>query len=262
MLVSDDLLKTLAKLDPGTSESVVEVFVNASIAHSLRPSRAIEERLQAKQTAIARAINSLPIRMEWDDDWESRARKAASDAVEGTRDSASAAHLVATAESAVRPLIAQFEHEERIRSVLESIRLTEGNPEDREEAQEAAAAALSKLPTSTSERELAQAKEKALAPIRERIATRLEQQHQEDERQERQAAKERLVQSGLSEVFFYAYKMLREFTYDPDETAFQIEERVKPQVEKRLRKELTGEEDPKAVTRLVHRVMEQLEGCK
>jgi excisionase family DNA binding protein len=261
LLIQDDLLSTLDRLEPDTSDSVVEAFVNASIARSLRPSRAAEERLQAKRTAVARAIGNLPIRMQWDDDWEARARKAASDAVEGASEKASAPHLMATAESAVRPLIAQFEHEERFRSVLESIHLTDGNCEDREEAQEAVAAALSRLPIGTSKRELARATEKALVGIRERIAARLQQQRDENDCQQRLAAKERLVQSGLNEVFWHARRMLEEFTYDPDETASQIEERVKSEVEKRLRKELSGAEARDDVRSLVHEVMREVERC-
>jgi hypothetical protein len=261
LIVRDDLLSTWNNLEPDTSESVVEAFVNASIAHSLRPSRAAEERHEAKRTAVMRALSNLPVQMQWDEDWEARARKTASDAVEGVAENASALHLAATAESAIRPLIAEFRHAEKIRSIVESIYLTEGNSEDRQEAREAIAAALSKLPTSTSERELAQAKEKTLAPIRERIAARLQQQRDENNRQERLVTKERLVQSGLNEMFWHARRMLQEFTYDPDETASQIEQRVKSEVEKRLR-ELRGEEDREDVTRLVHQVMEQLEGCK
>jgi excisionase family DNA binding protein len=261
LVVRDNLISTLGILEPDTSEAVVEAFVNASIAHSLRPSRATEERLQAKRAAVARAIASLPIRMQWNDGWEARARKAASDAVESSSENASALHLVATAESAVRPLIAQFEHNERIRSIVESLHLTESNREDREEAQEAVTAALSKLPTSTSERELAQAKEKTLAPIRERIAARLQQQREEEERQQKLAAKERLVQSGLSEIYLYACQMLREFDYPSHETAGEIEQRVRPEVEKRLRKELSGEEDQNDVLRLVHEIMREIERC-
>jgi excisionase family DNA binding protein len=262
LAIQDDLLSTLSKLEPDTSEAVVEAFVNASIARSLRPSRAAEERLEAKRTAITRALSNIPVPMRWDEKWEISARKAAIDAVEKAAENASPPSLDAAAEAAVQPLIAQFEHEARIRSVLESIRLAEGNREDQEDAQEAAATALSGLPPGTSERALSQAREKALAPIRERIAARLQQQREEDDYQQRLAAKERLVRSGLNEVFLYGHQLLRDFIYDPDETAFQIEERVKSQIEKKLRKELSGEEDREAVTRLVRQAMEQLEGCE
>jgi excisionase family DNA binding protein len=75
LVIQDDLFSTLNKLDPTTSVSVVEACVNASIARSLQPSRAARERSLAEHAAITRAISNLPVRMQWDDDWLTRARK-------------------------------------------------------------------------------------------------------------------------------------------------------------------------------------------
>jgi hypothetical protein len=54
--------------------------------------------------------------------------------------------------------------------VLDSIHLAEGNREDEREAWEEVETALSGLSTDAGNREIAQAAEKALVPIRERIA--------------------------------------------------------------------------------------------
>ena len=274
LLIQDDLLSTLAKLRPTTSDSVVEAFVKASIASSLRPSRAAEERSQAKRVAVTRALSDLPLQMGWDDEWTAKARKAASDAVGAAREDATASDLVGMAKLAVSPLIAQYRHQEKIHSALDSVRLAEASYDDQQDAREAVAAALVGLPTGAGDREIAQAKEKAIGPIRDRIAARLQQEQQqrqqrrqqqqeETERRNKLAVKEWLVQSGLNEVYWHARKMLREFDgYESEETALGIEQRVKSEVEKTLRRELSGYEDLETVTQLVHEVMEKCEHCE
>jgi hypothetical protein len=262
ILIQDDLLSTLARLRPTTSDSVVEAFVKASIASSLRPSRAAEERSQAKRVAVKRALYDLPVRMEWDEDWNTRARNAASDAVGAAREDATASDLVGVAKLAVRPLIAQYRHQENIHSALDSVRLAEASYDDQQDARETVAAALAGLPTGSGDREITQAKEKALSPIRDRIAARIRQQQEDTDHRNKLAAKEQLVRSGLNEVYWHACNMLREFDDYEDETALDIQERVKSEVEKTLRRELSGDEDLETVTQLVHEVMEKCEHCE
>src|SRR5262249_11227729 len=160
---------------------------------------------------------------------------AASDAVDAVREDATASDLVGVAELAVSPLIAQYRHQENIHSVLDSVRLAGARYDDQQDAREAVAAALAGLPTGAGDHEIAHAKEKALDPIRDRITARLQQQQEETDRRNRLAAKEQLVQSGLNHVYWHACNMLREFDYSPDETASEINERVKSEVEKALR---------------------------
>jgi hypothetical protein len=150
-----------------------------------------------------------------------------------------------------------------------------------------------------------------LAPIRERVKSRLQRQRDEDDRQAMIArlksrlawglaeedkaaamaaaaaaiesspvgasieqwekagqavidchvAKCRLIERGLHEVYRHAQQMLRDFDYDDRETAWRLEERLKPQVEEALRKELNGSEQPDDVVDRVHEIMEEIEGC-
>jgi excisionase family DNA binding protein len=172
LVIQDDVLSTLNKLDPATNESVVQALIDAAIAHSLRPSRLAEERSEAKRIAVNSALDHLPIYMRWDDDWVARAHKAASDAIESAREDASTSHFVATAKLAVRPLIIQYRHQERIQKAMKYVALAGGDYEDQQGGQEAIRVALADLPVDITDRQIEQAKANALAPIQERITTR------------------------------------------------------------------------------------------
>jgi hypothetical protein len=79
---------------------------------------------------------------------------------------------------------------------------------------------------------------------------------------DRQAAKQQLVEEGLREVPRHARRMLEDFEYDDNETAEEIEARVKGQVEKELRKELDGSETRRNVIKLVRDIMGAAEHCE
>jgi hypothetical protein len=103
------------------------------------------------------------------------------------------------------------------------------------------------LPIGSSDREIQQTQAKALEPIRNEIAFR--------------AAKQRLIETGVREVYTHAKRMLQEFEYEEHESAYSIELRTKGQVEKVLRRELNGTETEDAVRDRVHQIMEEAEGC-
>src|SRR5262249_2243047 len=146
--IQTEVLAMLARIDPHEDPFTVMRLVNAAADRALQPWRATEERHKARHTAVARALRSLPAQMGWDDEWAAKARKAANDAIDGARGDAPPTDLAVMAEIAVRPLIAQFRHDENIRSVIDSVRLAGANYEDQQDAQEAVAAALSELSVS------------------------------------------------------------------------------------------------------------------
>jgi hypothetical protein len=122
-----------------------------------------------------------------------------------------------------------------IQKAMKYVVVAGGDYEDQQDGQEAIRVALADLPVDSTDRQIEQVQQATLVvPIRERIAARLQL-----------STKEQLVQSGLRVVFWHASTMLREFKYE-NETASQIEERCKPEIERRLRKELTGDEEWRA----------------
>jgi hypothetical protein len=77
----------------------------------------------------------------------------------------------------------------------------------------------------------------------------------------RQTAKKKLIEEGLREVPRHARRLRWEYRYSPNETAWDIAQRLKEKVEERLRQELDGSEDPEDVVERVQTLMEEFEGC-
>jgi hypothetical protein len=130
------------------------------------------------------------------------------------------------------------------------------------------------LPIGASDRQIELTKCNALAPIRQRIEARrmadglltdgvktLTESPQSEQGTIDQEAKNRLVEQGLAEVSRHAQRMLKRFTYDTNETATEIEQRVRAKVEEALREELDGSESSRDVIDLVRDTMEEIEGC-
>jgi len=235
-------------------------LVNASIARSLRPSRAAEERRETTRHAIWQAISNLPLYMRWNDEWNARARKIAVEALDGAHEDVSPRDLAAIADVALRPLIAEYNHREKIEAAMKFVYLPDGNREEQEDARDAVRAALVALPIGANDRQIEKAKQSALVPIQARIRTRRQREQEEHQHQVMLAAKESLVQAGLREIYRHARMMLHEFEYDDTESPWALEDRVKGEVEKQLREKLYGNENEQDVIEIVHEVMEEAEG--
>jgi excisionase family DNA binding protein len=182
LLIKPEVLATLAEIQPDESDSIVRSLVDAAIARRLKPWYAAEGRRRAQRDAINRALSSLPFQMKWDDSWQARARKIACEAVDGASEDTTESDMAMIAELALRPLTAEYTHDERIHGAMKFVFLSNANSEEQEDAREAVKTALAALPISASDRQVERAKENALMPIRERIATRLQRQHDEDNR--------------------------------------------------------------------------------
>jgi hypothetical protein len=79
-------------------------------------------------------------------------------------------------------LIAEYQHQQKVDEAVRWV-ITPGTSDEDEEARDTMRQALSALPVNTSDRQFKLAKESALTPIRERIATRIQQEREAQERQ-------------------------------------------------------------------------------
>jgi hypothetical protein len=122
-----------------------------------------------------------------------RARKTAAEAAEEARDDASASDIAAAAKNALRPLLAEHQHKAKIRDASKDLALPNATNLEDEEARAAVAQALAGLPVGVDDRTIDRTKQVGLAPIRDRIARRVEAREHEN-------AKERLIAIGINEI--------------------------------------------------------------
>jgi len=115
-----------------------------------------------------------------------------------------------------------------------------GTPqEEKQAARKEAEEAVSTLPASTPKWQLERARDTVI---------------------DRYKAKQRLIDKGLAEVQPYAEKLRNKYDGYDDETAWDIAQRVKPEVEKALREKLKGAEGEQQVIDRVRHLVKQLEG--
>jgi excisionase family DNA binding protein len=298
LLVKPHVMAALTEIEPDENHYTIETQIDAAISRALEPWRRTEQRRKAIEDAVQALPISM--RWNHDYDWEARARIVASEAVALVREDASPKELEAIAEEAVNPLIRRHERAEWIEAQVRHLTLANDTMDDDADAREAVREALSSLPINASRQQLEQAKDSALGPIRDRIAMRVlksridswvpaelpnaekttaistateavvalpagtssdELEKTAREAIDRQTAKSRLIEQGLREVPRHARRMLREYEYGRNETAGDIEQRVKGEVEKRLRQKLDGTETLDDVLDLVDDLMEAAEVC-
>ena len=112
----------------------------------------------------------------------------------------------------------------------------------------------------------ADASERDMEKVRDEVVEQYRKAYKEKARRtEKQAEQTRnkaeLVRYGLTLIHPYAEKMIQRFDYDPGETAWSIDARVRSEVRKTLEDELDGLETEAEVGRLVREVMREIEGC-
>jgi hypothetical protein len=168
--IHSEVLATLAKVDTKERDFVVRRLVDAAVNRALAGWRSGEQ----KRKAIEEGIGRLPYNMRWDGSpWKAQVRKAASDAVDGLRACATLDEVQAAVDLALRPLVSEFQHAERIQSAIaQSMSIPNANSDDLDEAKETVGEALSALPVGATERQIQQASDRALTPIRDRIYRR------------------------------------------------------------------------------------------
>ena len=250
-LVKSEINAALSEVEPDEDDSIVRELVDAAIVCALSPWRVAEAKRLARQTGIESAISTLPLEMRWGADWSAHARKIALDAADSSRDDADASDIAAAAKAALHPLLAEYQHLSKIRDAARYVALPNGSHEDDQEAREAVTHALAALPVGASDRVIEQAKDTALAPVRERIAAR-----------DREARKDCLVAIALLEVFPYARRLIEEFDFEPGESVFDIDRRTRGIVEQTIRVEVDGSETEDHVRHRVHQIMKKAERCE
>jgi excisionase family DNA binding protein len=186
----------------------------------------------------------------------------------GTNDEEQEAREIARAALSALPVDAtrrQFEQETQnaIAPIRARIEARTQKQADDEERQALMARLAARLPWNFSSTEktttLGQAAEAAAALPAAASPAQREQAGQQAI--ERQAAKRRMIEEGLCEIPRHAQRLLHRYRYGARETAAEIEQRVRPEVEKELRTELRGTESPREVVDMVRNIMEDLEGC-
>jgi len=327
-----EVLAALAKVDTNEREFVVRRLVDASLERGLKTWKADE----AKRNAIGHAIEQLPWHMKHDESWKAQAAKIAREALKDAGVSVSKEELASMARAALQTLTREFEHAGKIEEAVNGVRVDGANYDELREGRELVREVLSDLPNTARDRQIAEAQEKALAPLSARVAERIAREKAERRREEvqrqreqilstvcwnlpretsdedertaiaeikealselpadaserdmekvrdevveqyRKAYKEKarrtekqaeqtrnkaeLVRYGLTLIHPYAEKMIQRFDYDPGETAWSIDARVRSEVRKTLEDELDGLETEAEVGRLVREVMREIEGC-
>jgi hypothetical protein len=281
----------------------VQRLVDAAIKKALEP----WERRKEKEKAIDNTCGafSLPWDFRETEPWKTRIREAVTEAVYRIRDGARRGELDTAASAAIQPILSEYRHHERCANVVGLLRLPDANADERESATDAVREALAPLLTA-SDRQLEQARDRALEPIRAMIAARKDQEMREslvddwrlawrisdqqalqetreeiraafaefpactperdleaerDRIVDRAAKRYELIKSGIGQIRPLAEKLIKEYDYQ-GEIAWSIESRVKEAVRSALEDEITGEETPDEVRKLVYRVMKDEEGCE
>lgn len=168
--------EALQRLSPSHPDSITRPLVEAAVESALAPWR--------RQKQIADIIEqscesfSVPSQMQRDSAWKVRMQAAAAEAISGLREGASASEMRTVAQNALVPLVLEYEALAVRVKIIESawLKLLDGNRQDWAQGKEAVLVALARLPFTASRRELEQARDTALEPIRASIAARLDKE--------------------------------------------------------------------------------------
>jgi hypothetical protein len=203
-----EVLTALVKLDANERDFVVQRLVDAAVERGLKTWKAGE----VKRHAIEDAISQLPVLMKYDQVWKAQAAKIAREALKDVNVSVSKEEMAALARTALQPLTREFEHAGKIEEAVNSVRVNGANYDELREGQELVREALSNLPSTASNRQIAEAKEKALAPVSARVVERIAREEAERQRKEVQRQRERVLSS-------ISWRLPREISDEDEKTA-------------------------------------------
>jgi len=209
--------RVLAGLDPSRDYAIVERQVDAAIESAVAPWKAEQD----KQEAIEYALRYEPAFYE--PQRNRRARDAAEEAIARMRPGTSLEEMKAATSAAVEPFKREYEHARKCQEIVSAVwsQLRGETAEEREEAKEAVRAALENLPVGASDRLLEQARDRALEPLRAKIATRQEQERRQGEarqRQESQAEAKRQAERRADWRVSHVSNYVRELEQDGEIT--------------------------------------------
>ena len=184
-----EVLAALAKVDTNEREFVVRRLVDASLERGLKTWKADE----AKRNAIGHAIEQLPWHMKHDESWKAQAAKIAREALKDAGVSVSKEELASMARAALQTLTREFEHAGKIEEAVNGVRVDGANYDELREGRELVREVLSDLPNTARDRQIAEAQEKALAPLSARVAERIAREKAERRREEVQRQREQIL---------------------------------------------------------------------
>jgi hypothetical protein len=187
--IHSEVLATLTKVDTNERDFLVQRLVDAAVERGLKTWKAGE----AKRDAIEDAISQLPWNMRYDNGWKAKAANIAREALKDA--SGSTEEMAFLARTALQPLTREFGHAGKIEEAANSVRVNGANYDELREGQELVREAMSDLPSTASNRQIAEAKEKALAPLLARVAERIAREEAERQREEFQRQRERVLSS-------------------------------------------------------------------
>jgi excisionase family DNA binding protein len=177
--VHQAVLETVRQIQPTHPDSITRELVAAAVARALAP--------WTNQQRIASAIQqacqsySIPSQMKFDSSWKTRMQRAAAAAIADLRDGAPEGEMQSAAQSALAPLVREYESEQarakamQTRSLMAAISWTQlpgANDAERAQGKHALEAALGQLPITASQYDLERAQDRALAPVRAAVASR------------------------------------------------------------------------------------------
>ena len=232
------VLQTLALLQPSQAEATTRRLVVAAVEKALAPWR----RAQQRQEAVESALNQLA----WDVRYRSefaalklRALELAATAVSRCRPDASLDELELAATQSLQPVMREYGHQKACQSLQAWINLPGATSEELELAKGIVRKALSALPVGTSQKQLEQAKQSALAPLAAKIGRRVESERAEAEEREAHRAAEWKVDARLGHVEVY---LRSEYEFDGGALAIHQEAaRLRAAIREELIEELMDE---------------------
>ena len=194
--VHNQVIETLARLNPTESRRVIEQLVEAATEKALKPWK--------RQKEIQKIIDdALPYEIKYSDD-KPRAVRAAAESISKLRSEATREELELAAKEAIQPfvikheqMVAAREHQKQCNWIITLVwtQLREETSEVLELAKETVAKALQQQPVGCSQKMMEQARDQALVPIKKAIAKRDEaaealRQRKEEEARHKQQAEE------------------------------------------------------------------------
>jgi len=190
LTVHEAVREKLMALDPMPTPAVTEQVVEALVARLLAPWRHEKKLLavliEARDTMLPVAARGSGNKLS---QWQSRAIRAAGEAIRPLPTGASSEEIRATAKEAAAKVAAEFAHEQACQKMVAGV-LLPGTTEEDEQARAAVKEALAQLPIGASEKQMEAARDAVTQPIREIIAERQAQERIERERNLAQAQAE------------------------------------------------------------------------
>jgi hypothetical protein len=197
-----------------------------------------EERQQSQQL-VAQALKQLPV---------GSTRKQ----MEAARDAALAPIRDAAAQRQAQEQVEQRRKQDHANRQAVASRVSWQLPwgfptEQRQPAHAAVCKALAELPEGTPQRELEQARDRALQPFLTA--------------HERQKRRTQLIEDGLRGIYSYLQKLERDWDFE-GKTARTLETEIREPIRKQLEKELAGDESAEQVEKLVQRLVREEVGIE